>query len=381
LGSVSVVIPARNSERYIVPCLESILSQALKPDEVILVDDGSSDSTVNVVKERFAGVKCIPCRGRGASAARNTGVEAATGEFISFLDADDVATPWKLKEHVDRLDRNSRTGFVFGPASFIDSEGRMLGGKHEFPEFDAGRFFGKMIVRNRIASTSCVTARRDLLREAGGFDERLVCNEEYDLWLRLLRRTGADYSPRVAVRYRRHEGNISLDMKTQTRNEAAAVGRLPEEVLSRELRKAYGEAGLLKAKARVLLKMEAADAARNCLKGYLAETEEDSAGWFLLGNACALLGFLSEAEGAYRRSLALAPECAAAKNNLAVVLYRKGNRPASAALLEEACRDRPGYFDARRNARLCAQGSQRELLRLTMRILRRQLVPIIEPGG
>ena len=111
---VSVVIPAHNSGQYIVPALDSILAQKHRPLEILVVDDGSTDSTAQVVHGYAPEVRLIEQEQRGHPAARNSGVNAATGEFLGFLDHDDLWSSDKLERQIASFRRNPALDLVFG---------------------------------------------------------------------------------------------------------------------------------------------------------------------------------------------------------------------------------------------------------------------------
>src|SRR5882724_2515884 len=111
---VSVVIPAHNSGSYIAPALDSILAQKYRPIEIIVVDDGSSDSTVQLVRGYAAEVRVIEQEQRGHPAARNAGIRAASGEFLGFLDHDDLWSADKLELQLSSFERNLELDLVFG---------------------------------------------------------------------------------------------------------------------------------------------------------------------------------------------------------------------------------------------------------------------------
>lgn len=111
---VSVVIPAHNSQRYIVATLDSILAQKHRPLEILVVDDGSTDSTAQIVRGYAPEVRLIEQAQGGHPAARNTGIRAASGEFLAFLDHDDLWSPDKLERQMACFQRNPALDLVFG---------------------------------------------------------------------------------------------------------------------------------------------------------------------------------------------------------------------------------------------------------------------------
>jgi glycosyltransferase involved in cell wall biosynthesis len=120
-SSVSVVIPAHNAEKYLGAAIESVRAQTLAPHEIIVVDDGSTDGTARIAQS-FADVKTIFQENSGAAAARNNGAQNARGEFLAFLDADDLWTPQKLEWQIAAL-QSEHCDMVFGQAQqFISPE-------------------------------------------------------------------------------------------------------------------------------------------------------------------------------------------------------------------------------------------------------------------
>jgi glycosyltransferase involved in cell wall biosynthesis len=113
-GLVSVVIPAHNSERYIVPALDSILRQKQRPLEILVVDDGSTDSTRKILRNYSKEIRVIEQEQRGHPAARNRGIGEASGEFLGFLDHDDLWSPDKLERQMASFARNAELDLVFG---------------------------------------------------------------------------------------------------------------------------------------------------------------------------------------------------------------------------------------------------------------------------
>lgn len=113
MSSISVIVPAYNAEKYIAEALESILSQSLRPTEVIVVNDGSTDQTAEVLNS-MTGIKVVHQPNRGISYALNTGLALATSDFIAFLDADDVWLPNKLSIQMAELRLMNYSGIVFG---------------------------------------------------------------------------------------------------------------------------------------------------------------------------------------------------------------------------------------------------------------------------
>lgn len=174
--SISAVIPAYNAERTIARAITSALEQTYHLKEIIVVDDGSSDKTSVIARECGAIVRRRP--NGGLSAARNTGIRAASGEWIALLDADDFWAPNKLRRQVDTI--KPGTILVYSGIQYFDDRGN---GASQYA-VDASS--AKSILRYRNPITpSTVLAKREMLMQDGGFREDVSACEDWDMWFRL----------------------------------------------------------------------------------------------------------------------------------------------------------------------------------------------------
>lgn len=177
-GRVSVVVPAHDAEETVTRALRSALEQSRPPDEVVVVDDGSTDATAEAAASLGAAVRVVRQRQSGPSAARNAGVEASRGEWIAFLDADDVWHPRKLEHQLLHAD---------GPV-LVATDWTRGTTPSEVPERVATTRISThdILVMNRF-QTSTVLLRRDAFEAAGGFDPSVDGVEDWDMWLRASR--------------------------------------------------------------------------------------------------------------------------------------------------------------------------------------------------
>lgn len=213
---VSIVMPAYNVAPFIGAALLSALRQDYPSMEIIVVDDGSSDDTVSRIEEVAAvhGTEARPVRllrrdHTGASAARNAGIEAATGQYIAFLDADDLWDPPLLTLLVSKLERSPEIDLVFPMFRFIDEEGRRLRGTSSYRK---ERYSAEdLLVRNPISSATGVLVRRSAIAQAGPFDTDLRSCVDLDLWVRIgwLRSRNIAAMDAVLVSYRQRRGQIT----------------------------------------------------------------------------------------------------------------------------------------------------------------------------
>ena len=197
---ISVVIPCYNVGRYIHGCLESVLAQTFRSFEVVCVNDGSSDNTLQEIEafndER---IRVITQKNRGLSGARNTGINASRGIFVALLDADDLWHPAKLESHFKHLQTDSKIGISFSASEFMDESGAPLGiGQHpKLKDITAKDIF----CRNPIGNGSAPVMRKSLLtcvarvKRFGNetrteyFDETMRQSEDVEFWLRVALKT------------------------------------------------------------------------------------------------------------------------------------------------------------------------------------------------
>jgi len=206
---VSVVLPTHNRRELLARTLSTVLQQQVE-FEVIVIDDGSSDETgeslsaladprIRYLRNEIAG---------GVARARNRGIEQARGEWIAFVDDDDLWAPHKLTEQLEVATRERRQ-WVYAGAVKIDERERLVGGRPPpAPEWVARR-----LPRWNAIPGGCsgVVALRSLAAKTGGFDPELVNLADWDLWIRFAQESAPACSSKPLVAYRWHSGNASLD--------------------------------------------------------------------------------------------------------------------------------------------------------------------------
>ncbi|GAB4297638.1 MAG: hypothetical protein Kow0098_22040 [Ignavibacteriaceae bacterium] len=218
---VSVIIPTFNSEKFIGECLNSVISQTYKRIEIIIIDNGSTDNTEREV-DKFSGcgfriIKTTASMLNSPAAARNKGIQSASGELIAFLDSDDRWHKNKLEEQIPYFEVDPELIFVYsmsittGEAGFLSEYYELL----PLP-FRAARCRDELISIGNTIPLSSVVTRTDALKRAGGFDEDPELKiEDYDLWLRLSESGNFRFIPAVHVYYRIHPHQFSSDWQTR----------------------------------------------------------------------------------------------------------------------------------------------------------------------
>jgi glycosyltransferase involved in cell wall biosynthesis len=226
---VSVIMPAFKSS-YIREALSSAFSQTVVPFEVIVID-GSPESTLPQIEEYRNRIRYLYQCPKGVSAARNAGIRAAKGDYVAFLDADDiwmndklekqlrafgaypgavicVSTVWNLMDS----GRGARDSGPYYPRPLI----KWLNGRNNAAEAVFGPIYKLLLAVNCVA-TSSVVVRKDAISEIGGFDETLVRGEDYDFWLRLARQYPTIFIRNPVSRYRVHDSGLSGSWSKRSR--------------------------------------------------------------------------------------------------------------------------------------------------------------------
>lgn len=208
---ISVVIPVYNGARTIQETIESVQKQTLSDLEIIVVDDGSQDSTLAVLRAiADPRLKIIPGAHAGANAARNCGLRASCGEYVSFLDADDLWTPNKLEAQLQALRSHLGAAVAYSWTDRIDEQGNYLrrGGYLSVN----GNVLAELLITNFVENGSNPLILRRAAIEVGGFDESLSACQDWDMWLRLAARYEFAAVSEVQILYRLSTDSISANV-------------------------------------------------------------------------------------------------------------------------------------------------------------------------
>jgi len=199
---IGAVIPAYNAARFLPRCLESVFAQTLKPAEVIVVDDGSTDNTAALARE--LGARVVSEANAGISCARNNGIRNASSEWIALLDADDIWAPSKLERQAARI--RSDTVLVYTGVRLFDDNGI----RSEARAIDPVSARKMLRFCNPIAQSTVLVKREAVLR-AGGFREGLRTCEDWGLWVRLMPLGQFEAVPDPLMDYYVHSASVSAN--------------------------------------------------------------------------------------------------------------------------------------------------------------------------
>jgi len=214
MSKVSIVIPAYNAEKYIQQTVDSVLTQTYPNFEIIVVNDGSTDSTAQILAEYGNKIHYIYQQNKGLSGARNTGFLATRGEYLLFLDSDDLILPDKLDLQVSFLTANPQFALVYSAWQYINKDASCILG--EIRPHKQGHLLKELLNHTFYISTiGTVLIRRECLEKVGLFDTSLKRNEDFDLWLRLSRAGYAfGYIDLPLLQYRIHQDSLSTKVAT-----------------------------------------------------------------------------------------------------------------------------------------------------------------------
>jgi glycosyltransferase involved in cell wall biosynthesis len=267
----SVVIPAYNAARFISDSLKSVFAQTVNDYEIIVVNDGSPDTTEfeKALEPYLNAITYIQRANGGPAAARNTGILAAKGDFIAFLDSDDQWMATHLAEMREFLQRDPTLVLVYGDAViFGDSTNEGVTTMDSNPSEGLVTFESLVLCKCTVVG-STVVARRQAIIDAGLFDESFIQGEDFDLWARLAYRGGRiDYRKHIHTRRRIHKNNLTSDIVGSFAGQARALRKFLKEFDLPE--------GLRKDMEREAEKCDAAIALEKCKQQLVARHYEEA---------------------------------------------------------------------------------------------------------
>lgn len=228
---VSVIIPTKDRPHYVAQAICSVLNQEFRDFEILVVDGTAEDHTEEVIsKFTDQRIRYIPQEiDKGVSAARNLGITRSRGEFVAFLDDDDLWMPRMLEAQLCQFIRKPWIGAVCTSAFLVRKDGKSLGRWHPYLR---GNIFPKILEKNYLGNCSGMMVRKNCFERAGLFDENLPAAEDWDMWIRLAKFYDFDYVDEPLLLYRIHGESISNDLNARLKAE-----KLLFEKFSPELRK------------------------------------------------------------------------------------------------------------------------------------------------
>ena len=206
-STISTVIPTLDRRHTLSRAINSVLKQTIPVDEIIIIDNGSTDGTQDMLQSEFPMVRCVSQPKLGVSAARNMGISIATSEWVALLDSDDAWVPTKLERQLELSSDNSNSRLIHTDEIWYRSGRRVNQMKKHKKR--GGNIFEYCLPLCCI-SPSSVLMRKDLFEDIGLFDEELPVCEDYDMWLRISSREPISYVDEpLTIKYGGHEDQLS----------------------------------------------------------------------------------------------------------------------------------------------------------------------------
>ena len=224
MPTISVIIPVYNGEKTIRGTINSILNQTFDNLEVLVIDDGSTDSTGEIVNSIIdPRLQIFSYPNAGISTNRNRGLAKASGEFIAFIDADDLWASDKLEMQLKVLLKYPKAAVAYCWTDYIDAEGKFLKSGKRITE--TGDVYSKLLVSNFLENGSNPLIRSAAFNSVGGFDESLTVAEDWDMWLRLSINHEFVVVPEVKVFYRVQANTLSTNLVQMEVNSLQVIER------------------------------------------------------------------------------------------------------------------------------------------------------------
>jgi len=217
MPTISVIVPAYNAARTILKTIESVQQQSFPDFELIVIDDGSTDQTLELLTTvKDPRIKLFSYENGGVSVARNRGISHATGEFIAFLDTDDLWTQDKLELQLAALRQHVIAGVAYSWTYSMDEQGKFC--YADKPLFFEGNVYANLLVWNFLVSGSNPLIRRQALESVGKFDPTLTHGEDWELYLRLAANWPFVVVPKLQILYRRTSGSASSKIEVMEKD-------------------------------------------------------------------------------------------------------------------------------------------------------------------
>jgi glycosyltransferase involved in cell wall biosynthesis len=212
MPKVSVVIPAYNAMVYLPQTIDSVLNQTFTDFEILVINNSSSDNIIEWISQiQDSRITLITHENQGATNSRNLGISIAKGEYIAFLDADDIWEKTKLEKQVSCLDKNPSVGLVYTWTQLIDSTGKLL--KFSMRHQEEGYIWEKIVIQDVVGNGSCAMVRASCFEQVGLFDINVGIADDFDMWIRIAAVYEFAVVKECLVFYRQHSNNASKNRR------------------------------------------------------------------------------------------------------------------------------------------------------------------------
>jgi cellulose synthase/poly-beta-1,6-N-acetylglucosamine synthase-like glycosyltransferase len=221
MPKVDVIIPAYNAANYLSAAIESVIAQTFEDWRIVLVDDGSTDSTAEIaagfVQRLGQKLKYIHQSNHGLPAARNAAIRNSTAEFLALLDSDDIWLPCRLAESLKFFDSHPKVGLTYSSVAFVDEAGEVLQTFDTPQKYAEGNIAPYIYMRSVQLPCPTITFLRKCVEEVGLFDETMRATEDRDLWFRIALKFEVGFIHKVLAHYRTSPTSMSTDQDRMLR--------------------------------------------------------------------------------------------------------------------------------------------------------------------
>jgi len=225
--NISIIIPTYNRKLFLIHAIDSVLNQTYQNLELIIIDDGSSDKSIEYIKKKYPSIKIYKQFNKGVSSARNKGIKISSNNWIAFLDSDDRWHPRKLEMQINYLVKNPKYKICHTDEIWIRKGIRI--NQHKKHKKYGGFIFDKCLNLCRI-SPSSVIIHKDVFNKTGLFNEKLPVCEDYDLWLRITAKFPVLYlDEKLTIKYGGHLNQLSKKYWGMDRFRIMAIENLIKE--------------------------------------------------------------------------------------------------------------------------------------------------------
>ncbi|WP_375512534.1 glycosyltransferase family 2 protein [uncultured Nostoc sp.] len=231
MPNVSVIIPTFQRADLVSETIESVLAQTYTDYEIIVVNDGSTDNTREVLAKFKDKITVIDQENKGLATARNTGIMASQGQYIAFVDDDDLWIPNKLEKQIPCFESNPNIGLVYSNIVFFDDNCVFTSKIWPKGSHPPGVLKSWMLFMVDYIPVPTVVVRRECLDKVGLFDQTLTSCEDYDLWLRIIEKFSVHFLNKTVAFYRQSVNSMSTNKERMLVNEI----RVKEKAFSRNL--------------------------------------------------------------------------------------------------------------------------------------------------
>lgn len=362
MEKITAVIPAFNAEKYIKKAVMSLVNQKKKLNEILIIDDGSTDSTlevINLLANQYKNIRVIEQDGNyGVSVARNKGIKEAIGEWILFLDADDECSELLLETYLEEMQKDSFEAIYSGYYQ-IDEDSKIISFPISGRNLKGTEGFCNILIRNPII-TSGLMIKKELLIDLNGFNHAFKINEDVDLWVRILDKGFYIKNVESPLAFiRRHQGNTTSNMVKSHNAESAILNKYSIEYIQAKFEKIKNvtEQNQLDFITLLTRYRRWKEANEFLNKIYISRTSPSYIPFVFLKIICSIyFKDFKEAEKDMLEILVLKPDHGSNLNNLGVISVYKNEYEQANKYFTKALELHPNYLDSRKNQTLLNLG-------------------------